>query len=1215
MELPRRPSLGQWVGIGTLYDARSDTFLSTSLLNDNFPEDAITKIASSNTSLEVSSGDSYEKRFKLMGVPLELGTSVLAGLTQPEGCSTFLIKERKAGQAHQYVLSHKILTVQENLNMASSAFHGGLDHTRLKTADATHIVSSVEWGAQTILSMAVPEGPTPDESAVDEYIRSQVEKFQSLTRAIPSQHVSRRPVPSEQALHLEIVAHSDVLSGHGIVLSDVDEAANFVNNIVPLDIKHKHQGRGRPVTYTLLPLNFLSLLTGSTHIVPPVPQINTMTLQNFFNLFDQFGAAHKELSEYCRFIAKHKRYIPEDDSRKATDAFRQFQKAKEQLKSQYSTMILQVRCGTAGSDILDKLYHDMKNTLEASQNVLSKGVERQKVSFIASVVKKGGLYIGHNGPDLQAVMHRQPRKDFYVLYLNANVMKHDQNWPSNQQIISDVLQDGSSNSVVVLVDCDATKQEVSKTRIAIYRGGQETTHDLLDRHEFLADKCFATYREDTLEAGDSIRPPLKRGVVKVACPCPNCDTEKICEWLCPYCEANLEFGYADHYIYCACGRTSFSNYDFRCNNPSHGNDAAYYDPNVLLALLKSLDQSDYLNVLILGETGVGKSTFVNAFINYVSFETLDDALKADLNYVVPCSFSAQIMDKSNPDGEIEEFRVQVGSRDDEKDGSKGESATQKTSVHAIQIGSKTIRLIDTPGMGDTRGLEYDQKNMADILNTISSYDKLHGIIILLKSNNARLTVTFNFCVSELLTHLHRSAAANMVFGFTNTRISNYTPGDTFGPLKTILQKHSGVGLSLSSQTTYCFDSESFRYLAAFKEGHNLGNIDDFRRSWQYSRDETLRLVEHFQKKPPHSVQSTLIRTNLSLCEDKRKELDDTQLSGDALRKRLQVEKVHYESITLLKPRTVCKNSLCIEYRDNGQSTGTQVAIYKTICHRNCNRPNVTPDQQGHPNLYGCAAFNGEMCTHCGHFWQDHMHVTYELKERKVMVTDTAVRQQLRMHADDVSLRTAAIHDLDGRISEYQSEHGEIQKAAAMFGLFLKKYSITPYNDATLEYLDMLIKDEKGKIHAAQQQGMSASGNQKRLEAIESDRQRHVELVETLTTTMNDTNSSQQPALDPTGVDRLVKKLYGLKHFGHNLKTVKNTIALANESTYRERPYRVNRGGVSGGYRRGYDVFYMRHAATGAPRRSTSTTLQLRQRGMRSDPGRNQRSILSSFKFW
>ncbi|KAI1137351.1 hypothetical protein F5Y05DRAFT_389067 [Hypoxylon sp. FL0543] len=1206
MELPRRPSLGQWVGIGNLYDARSDTFLPTTLLNDGFSDDAITKVAFSNTSLEVSSGDSYEEKFRLMGVPLELCTSVLAGLTQPEGCSRYLVETRRAGKARCYTFYHKVLAIQENLNMTSSAFHSSLDHARLQGADATHVVSGIEWGAQTVMSITASANPDSDENTVNQYIRSQVERFLMLTGAIPSKDVSHRPVPHNPSLDLEIVAHSDVLSDDGIVLSDIDEAANFINKIVPLDVKHKHQGKGRPVTYTLLPLSVLSLLTGSTRIVPPVPQISATTLQQFIALYDQFGTALKGLGEYHAFLSRNQRYIPDEDTRMVADVLRELQTTKEQFKSQYSSLISKVRCGKADSDILDKLYHDMKENLEVSQSVLRNSeVETQKLAFIASAVQKGAVYIGHNGADLDTLMDRQPRKDFYVLYFGAEAMEHDVNWISNQKVLSDVLQDDSANSLVAIVDCDATKQEITKTRITVHRGGQEVAHDLLERHKFLAEKCFATYREDTLESGDGIRSPVKRGVVRVACPCSSCDAEKVCEWICPYCEANLEYGYADRYIYCGCGRSFFSNYSFRCNNPSHGRGAAYYDPRLLLALLMSLDQSDYLNILILGETGVGKSTFINAFINYLSFDTLDDALKENLNYVVPCSFSAQIMDRSNPEGEIKEFKVQVGSRDDEKDGSKGESATQKTSVYAIQIGSKTIRLIDTPGMGDTRGLEYDQKNMADILATISSYDNLHGIIILLKSNNARLTVTFNFCVSELLTHLHRSAAANMVFGFTNTRISNYTPGDTFGPLRTILEKHSRVGLSLSQQTTYCFDSESFRYLAAFKAGHNMGNIDDFRRSWEQSRDEARRLVQHFQTKPPHSVQNTvslnrarkiiseltrpmaevsqLVRTNLSLCEDKRKELDDTQLSGAALRKRLQVEKVHYESVGGLRPRTVCKNSLCVEYRDNGESTNTQVAIYKTICHKNCTRPNVTPDQQGHPNLYGCHAFDGDTCKRCGHNWQDHMHVTYELRERKVMVTDTAVSQQLKAHADDVSLREAAIQDLDRRINEYQDEHDEIQKAAAMFGLFLKKYSITPYNDATLEYLDMLIKDEKGKIHAARQQDISASGNRKRLQAIEADRQRHVELVEALTTTMNNSNSTKQPVLDPASVDHWVKKLYGLKHFGQNLEAVKNTITLAQESTYREMPYRVRR--------------------------------VVRQRATRAGRGKSQRSITSSFKLW
>jgi len=63
--------------------------------------------------------------------------------------------------------------------------------------------------------------------------------------------------------------------------------------------------------------------------------------------------------------------------------------------------------------------------------------------------------------------------------------------------------------------------------------------------------------------------------------------------------------------------------------------------------------------------------------------------------------------------------------------------------------------------------------MENILHTINNYEHLHGILILLKPNSSRLTVMFRFVIQELLTHLHRDAAKNIVFGFTNTRGTRY----------------------------------------------------------------------------------------------------------------------------------------------------------------------------------------------------------------------------------------------------------------------------------------------------------------------------------------------------------------------------------------------------------------------------------------------------------
>jgi hypothetical protein len=105
---------------------------------------------------------------------------------------------------------------------------------------------------------------------------------------------------------------------------------------------------------------------------------------------------------------------------------------------------------------------------------------------------------------------------------------------------------------------------------------------------------------------------------------------------------------------------------------------------------------------------------VNAFVNYLTFPTLDDALDAEkLCWIIPFAFTTY--DKRD-DGEFEKMKVSFGfdeqSADEsvaqkvsveEYDGTNGESVTQHATVHRVQIRKRLVRLIDTPGIGDTRG--------------------------------------------------------------------------------------------------------------------------------------------------------------------------------------------------------------------------------------------------------------------------------------------------------------------------------------------------------------------------------------------------------------------------------------------------------------------------------------------------------------------------------
>jgi hypothetical protein len=128
----------------------------------------------------------------------------------------------------------------------------------------------------------------------------------------------------------------------------------------------------------------------------------------------------------------------------------------------------------------------------------------------------------------------------------------------------------------------------------------------------------------------------------------------------------------------------------------------------------------------------------------------------------------------------------------------------------IETNTTRFHLIDTPGIGDCRGIEKDKENFENILAFLTCYDKINAVVVLLKPNNARLTVAFKFCVLELLTHLHKSLVSNIIIAFTNSRGTFYRPGDSLPVLKNLLQSHS-IEIDVSPSNYFCFDNEAFRY--------------------------------------------------------------------------------------------------------------------------------------------------------------------------------------------------------------------------------------------------------------------------------------------------------------------------------------------------------------------------------------------------------------------
>ena len=148
-----------------------------------------------------------------------------------------------------------------------------------------------------------------------------------------------------------------------------------------------------------------------------------------------------------------------------------------------------------------------------------------------------------------------------------------------------------------------------------------------------------------------------------------------------------------------------------------------------------------LTVLLVGETGVGKTAFLSLVSNIL--EGRDPS-----NY-------RTTYDLANETG-----------------GSKQGSQTGSARLYEFaSLNGVKVRLLDTPGLADTRGVEYDTKHKASIAETIRDViPVIDGVLIIANGTTERLQIATDYAITTLSSIFPRSIASNI--GFLFTMISN-----------------------------------------------------------------------------------------------------------------------------------------------------------------------------------------------------------------------------------------------------------------------------------------------------------------------------------------------------------------------------------------------------------------------------------------------------------
>ncbi|KAK4030168.1 hypothetical protein OUZ56_023145 [Daphnia magna] len=173
---------------------------------------------------------------------------------------------------------------------------------------------------------------------------------------------------------------------------------------------------------------------------------------------------------------------------------------------------------------------------------------------------------------------------------------------------------------------------------------------------------------------------------------------------------------------------------------SNGNDFKWFDICRPGDALQSPDPKKHKIIILMGATGSGKSTLINGMINYILGVQWNDP-----------------------------FRFKCV-RDEENVRSQAYSQTSSVTAYTLhhQKGMTipySITIIDTPGYGDTGGVEKDKEITAKIHRFLTQQetriDEIHAVCFVAASGDSRLTATQRYIIDSVLSIFGKDMKENL----------------------------------------------------------------------------------------------------------------------------------------------------------------------------------------------------------------------------------------------------------------------------------------------------------------------------------------------------------------------------------------------------------------------------------------------------------------------
>ena len=488
-----------------------------------------------------------------------------------------------------------------------------------------------------------------------------------------------------------------------------------------------------------------------------------------------------------------------------------------------------------------------------------------------------------------------------------------------------------------------------------------------------------------------------------------------------------------------------------------------------------------VNFMVVGQTGSGKTTLLNAFLNYLLGVKFED------------NFRLKLIN--------EDFGI-----------SMAESQTRDVIIYNIKSFDKNIppiRVIDTPGFGDTGGLGKDKlisEKIAEKFRTDVSH--INAICFVAQSTNAKLTINQKYIFNSIMDLFSEDIKENFIAMLTFCNIIDENPV-ILEPLK---KKGSGFDLVLpaieKSQWYFLFDN-----LAIFKSKENIKLNKKIKAFYGFAMEN----FDEFMSKLLSLPKKTL--TNTKRVLDDRKSLEcKIQILEEIVKYCLNKMDEFIQTYNLVNKyydelknknfiytvnETKSKKVLLTEYNGDKGSGGdyfTTCLICSHTCHLGC-YIKLNPEKRqcsAMDQLTGkCKVCKGK-CDWSVHLNQDYVWVEYQ---EAVTKTDEYLKKKYVQKKSEKSAKEQILEGLEKDISRNNVELMQTQEEMKNTINELKKIALNKdVFESAEQHIDLLIENEKFE---------RKPGWQKRIEAFNILKRQKIKLKEIYHGQHTDANKIQE----------------------------------------------------------------------------------------------------------